>query len=293
MIGIDWSHTKGLAVADGEKTIVISSVDSLPKDGTIALGSNPPLTLIYELLRSGHEVVLVDDKQVKAEREKSGVGKSDQVDAEFIRLVALNGDYRQVNRDEQNIQLLHTYSRFLKNQKARVALTNMAKGHLRYFGSWTVPGDELIFELCTKQLKLAEDSCLQELKRLSPPIPSGLNNIKGLGPRIWGGIMSVANPRTFPHIHQYLKYCGLTASARIDHKYSRRARVVYYLFADQIIRQKDALKTIYDEAKQVAHIRHENGGCNCKYPKAHCHNIGTNRLATELAKMVYKSKNDW
>jgi len=252
------------------------------------------LQLLFELLRQGREVVLIDAKAVKAKREELGVEKTDETDATLIKALAEEGIGRLLSKDAKAVKLVHSYARYLKNQKARIALSNIWEGHKRYFGDWINSADKFAYEYSLEQIEAAEHSCLEDVERLSPNPPPQLHKLKGLGARLWGGIVACADPRLFQHQHQYLAYCGLTAGSRNSNKFSRKARVVYFLLAEQMLKQKNPeYRKIYDEAKQKSVEKHERGECKCKYPKSHNHKVGLNRVSTALAKLIYDTKEEW
>lgn len=294
MLGIDWSHTKGLAVANEEGVAIVKTAKSIPQDGRVAIEAGAPLQLLFELLRQGREVILIDAKAVKARRDEFNIEKTDETDANLIKSLGDEGLGRLLFKEAKAIKLVHCYARYLKNQKARIALSNIWEGHKRYFGDWLSSADKFAYEYSLEQIEAAEHSCLDELESLSPNPPTQLRRLKGLGARLWGGIVATADPRLFQHQHQYLAYCGLTAKSRNSQKFSRKARVVYFLLAEQMLKQKnEEYRKIYDEAKQESVERHERGECKCKYPKAHNHKVGMNRVSTALAKEVYNTKEEW
>ena len=290
MIGIDWSHTKGLAIADNKGVRIVESIKHVPKDGDIGIGQEAPTKLIYELMRIGHNVYLIDSKLVKERCEETNSPKMDEIDALMYKWLGEEGKGHLATLDKDRIKLAYTYNRFLKTQKKRVALINMSKGSTRYFGNLLSENDKAIDNLVIGQYKELEKSLLKDLQKLAPPIPTELN-IKGLGPRIWVGILVVADPRLFPHQKQYLRYCGLSGMARADYKFSRKARTTYYLFSKSILNTRnEEYRQIYDKAKNEALELHNNNHCGCKSTRAHCHNIGMNRLATILARKIYEGR---
>ena len=291
MIGIDWSHTKGLAIADNKGARIVESVRNIPKDGDIAIGQEAPAKLIYELMRTGHNVYLVDSKLVKERCEETNASKTDEVDALMYKWLGEEGKGHLASIDEKRIHLVHSYSRYLKTQKKRVSISNMAGQYAHFYGDLITDDERQTDENALKFYEDLEKELLKQIKLLIPPIPPELN-IRGMGPKIWAGIISIADPRLFSHQKQYLRYCGLSGMAHIDNKFNRKARTVYHLFSECILKTKnETLRPIYDEAKNRAiEVHNNNHHCNCKSPKAHCHRIGLNRLSTQLAKLVYSNR---
>lgn len=159
MLAIDWSHTKGLTIYDGKKCKVEtrkSLLKRLKADGVgeesksivqsrfllnspthpIILEQECPLSLIYDILRTGHQLFLINNMRVKGYRESQGWEKTDENDAKAIYELAESKPNILVEQslDEDRLKLLGLYRHYIKYQKARVALQNMKSSHLRAFG---------------------------------------------------------------------------------------------------------------------------------------------------------------
>ncbi|GAG82115.1 unnamed protein product, partial [marine sediment metagenome] len=115
--------------------------------------------------------------------------------------------------------------------------------------------------------------------------------------RLWLGILVTANPASFKCVSAYLRFCGLTSDVMATHKYNRHAKMLYHLLAEAILKAKDPqFRTIYDKCKADFVLRHPepetrtiNGKSVKFYTKGHSHNAALNRIATFLAKHIYKS----
>ena len=108
--------------------------------------------------------------------------------------------------------------------------------------------------------------------------------IKGLGQRLWLGILVTANPTSFKCLSAYLRYCGLTSEVMATHKYNRHAKMLYHMLAEEVMKQRDPqFRPIYDKCKEDAKAKYPD------YTKGHVHNAALNRTATFLAKYIYKS----
>ena len=117
---------------------------------------------------------------------------------------------------------------------------------------------------------------VQSIDYVQPPA------IKGLGGRIWAGIIVTANPVYFKCLSAYLGFCGLTENAIKSHKYNRHARMLYHMLADEVMKQKDpTFRPIYDKCKADIAERHPD------HTKLHIHNAAMNRTATMLAKAIF------
>ena len=259
-------------------------------------------SLIYDILRAGSQVQLISNRATQDYRVAHGIEKSDENDARIIWELANNGaKLRQVNLDDRDIQLHSLYNQYCRYQKARVAMQNMKKGYLRHFGDGesTIATKSIMifhpssdaFDTAIDTLKTKERSLLQKLIPLArgeskikfqsiveiqPPA------IKGLGDRIWAGLIVTANPVYFKCSSAYLRFCGLTEDAVKSHKYNRHARMLYHMLADEVMKQGDlTFRPIYDKCKADIAEKYPD------YSKMHIHNAALNRTATKIAKAIF------
>jgi len=157
------------------------------------------------------------------------------------------------------------------------------------------PYDEAINALKTREKEL-----LKQVESVAKPLPlleGGESStriqsetlfhppqIKGLGLRIWVGIVVTANPASFKCLSAYLRYCGLVDPKSIGYRYNRHAKMLYHMLAEEVVKQKDPkFRAIYDKCKANIAERHPD------YTKRHIHNAALNRTATFLAKEIYKT----
>ena len=154
MIAIDWSHTKGLTTYDGQKirTETLKELSHMTEDKvgeesrlqikpnlafqlpTVVLEQGCPLSLCYALLRVGTTVSLIDNKATEQYRKANGIERMDENDARIIYELAQNGaKLQELNLTSKMIQLYDIYHQYCRYQKARVALQNMKKAHLRHY----------------------------------------------------------------------------------------------------------------------------------------------------------------
>lgn len=181
------------------------------------------------------------------------------------------------------------YHMYLTYQKAQYKLENQIRAAKQYYGDYT----EQLFgmELALDQLAPKHDGLLKEIDLLAPKPPAELTKIKGFGARIWAGIICVADPRKFNSLNAYLKYCGFIDRHILQNKYSRDAKLVYWLLTDQIIRQRaEPYRLKYDEIKQEQGELHPEWLKKSGYKegKGRIDNIARNRIGTALAKEVYR-----
>ena len=121
-------------------------------------------------------------------------------------------------------------------------------------------------------------------KSKSVPSPP---SIKGLGNRIWAGIVVTANPNDFKCLSAYLRFCGLTEDVIKNHKYNRHAKMLYHMLAEKVLQQGDpTFRPIYDKCKVDIADR------NPSYTKGHIHNAALNRTSTMLAKHIFRHVKD-
>lgn len=336
VIAIDWSHTKDLTTYDGKKLRVESQktlLSRLSKDGkgeeskkqvkstnyphspSVVLEQGCPLNLVYNILLTGTQVYTIDNHTTEQYRKEHGVEKTDENDAKIIYELSLNGakdTLRLITLDSKLIQLKDLYHQYCRYQKARVAMQNMRRGHLRHYGglgesikvaqsntiSYPKP-DYLPYDIAIDTLQGKEKGLLKKLQETMKGIPSFESggeskalvqsiynlqppHIKGLGQRIWIGLMVTCNPSAFKCLSAYLRYCGLTSDVIKSHKYSRHAKMLYHMLAESILKAKDPVfRPIYDKCKEDIANTHPD------YTKLHIHNAALNRTATFLAKNIY------
>lgn len=304
----------------GESTSLIKSSGYFNPASLIILEQGCPLSLIYDILKIGYQVSTISNRASQDYRVEHGIEKSDETDAKIIYELAKNGaKLTPVSLDDAQIQLVDLYQRYKRYQKARVSLQNMKKAYIRQFWGGesraciksshkfnpspaieaegesrafvqsmvrlqpSASDGTLPYDIGIDTLKAAENGCLKKIVKLAPPVPQSLK-IRGLGPRIWAGIIITANPANFPTLSSYLRYCGLVNLDQLDHKWNRHARMLYHLLADEVMKLKDeTFRPTYDRCK--ADIA---GKCP-EYTKAHIHNAALNRTATFLAKEIWRS----
>jgi hypothetical protein len=127
---------------------------------------------------------------------------------------------------------------------------------------------------------IARGESRHDVKSTAPLQPLA---IKGLGDRIWAGLIITANPAYFKSLSAYLRFCGLTGDVIESHKYNRHARMLYHMLADEVMKQKDpTFRPIYDKCKADITEKHSD------YTKLHIHNAALNKTATMLAKAIFQ-----
>lgn len=320
LLAIDWSHIKKLTSFDGKKIRCEERVALLKRlrryggescDGivgesnidvkssrclqpTVILEQGCPLSLIYDILKTDTKVKLISNLVTQDYRVKHSVGKTDENDAKIIYHLSQNGAaLMPIDLNDSHIQMHSLYHQYCHYQKARVAMMNMRKAHLRQYGD----ADMLPYDTTVDTLKVKEDDLLKQLTHLvsrgesihivqskevfQPP------DIKGLGKRLWVGILITANPQNFKCLSAYLRYCGLVNLESLNYKYNRHAKMLYHLLAEEIVRFRDPnFRPFYDKVKVDMRIKYDGES------KYRINNAALNRTSTFLAKAIYHHFSD-
>jgi len=298
----------------GESTAPVESNNGLQPSPSVVLEQGCPMTLIYNLVKAGAVVSLIDNKATENYRKEHDIEKTDENDAKIIWNLSQNGAKLQpVTVDDKLLQLHDIYHQYCRFQKARVAMVNMKKALRRqYVGVGEskpllqstriihLTPDLSPYDIAIDTLHAREKTLIKKLGQTAKGLPlfeaGGESTllvqsrfviqppaIRGLGQRIWLGLMVTANPSNFKCLSAYLRYCGLTGDVIISHKYNRHARMLYHMLAESVMKQRDPnFRPIYDKCKADIAEKYPD------YKKIHIHNAALNRTATFLAKEIYR-----
>jgi len=251
MIAIDWAYTKELVLFDGERTFKVDQ-KGLAKhlNHEVVIESGAPLSLCWNIFRRTKLYYILPSK-TKEYRVSHTIEKSDEADAEVIwNLAQDKANLIEASINQRNIRLAMLYHIYLTYQKSRIVLENQLRAAKRYYGEYA--GQLFGMELALDQLEPKEDGLLREIDFIAPKVPPALDKLKGFGPRIWCGVVCVADPRHFSSVNAYLKYCGFIDREVLKNKFSHDAKLIYWLLTDQIIKQKtEPYRSKYDEVKQA------------------------------------------
>lgn len=281
----------------------------------LVLEQGCPLSLLFYFVKHGVEVKTISNRATEEFRKVNKLEKSDETDARIIYGLASNGEVLQpVGVNDRLIQMQDIYHQYCRYQKARVAMQNMKKAHERTYrdgGSESITivvsntplqlPDLSPYDIAISSLETREKTLLKKLGQIYKGIPlfekaGGESNenilssissqppaIKGLGTRIWLGILVTANPQSFKCLSAYLRFCGLTNNTFSEtHKYNRHARMLYHMLAGQVLKQRDPkFRPIYDKCKADLVGEHPD------YTKGHIHNAAMARVSTFLAKEIF------
>lgn len=338
MIAVDWSHTKDLTTFDGKKVRVesqkallsrLSKMDGKGEESGVSVKSNRrlnsplvileqgcPLNLIYNILLTGTQVYTIDNHATEQYRKEHDIDKTDENDAKIIFELSNNGykdKLQLVTLNDKQLMIKDLYHQYCRYQKARVAMQNMKKAHMRHYSGLgesmghiysmvkiNPKPDLLPYTIAIDTLKEREKGLLKKIEKLIKEVPLPMlggeskrplmstisvhsPNIKDLGNRLWIGIIATCNPAYFKNVSSYLRYCGLTEDVLKSNKYSRHAKMLYHMLAEAILKGKDPIfRPIYDKCKADIAEKHP------EYTKLHIHNAALNRTATFLAKHIYQ-----
>lgn len=304
----------------GEESRLPINSELLSHSPSLVLESGCPMSIIYQLILAGASVSTIDNHATENYRKSHGIEKTDENDAMIIYKLANNGIKPfPVSLDNKLLQLHDLYGQYCRYQKARIAMTLMRKAHERQYRGlgesklrlvqstyqiYPKPLDLMPYDIAIDTLEGREKSLMKRIEETARGLPlfeagdestsklistKGFQSpprIKGLGQRLWIGIMIKANPTNFKCVSAYLRYCGLTDSVK-EHKYSRHARMLYHLLAEEVMKQRDIkFRPIFDKCKQDIAEKHPD------YTKGHINNAALNRTATFLAKEIFNHVRD-
>lgn len=317
IVAVDWSHIKQLTTYDGEKVRVESAntlINRIQTSGeeskkkfksrqtvnssdfevagefgnhiqspACVIEKGCPKSLIYKLASKNINVYLIDSFTTSFHRKVNNIEKTDENDAKIIWLESNNGaKLEQITLDAKELKTYSLYYQYRRYQKARVAMMQMMTAHQRGYGDADLSPYQIAIDTLHKREKdvLKELSKIYGVKRGSK---FNLPNIKGIGRRLWIGLMVTANPKDFKSLCSYLRFCGLTGDVIQTHKYNRHARMLYHLFAEKIVQKNDPnFRPLYDKLKTDMAIKYSGK------PKYRINNAALNRTATFLAKEIFR-----
>lgn len=306
MLAIDWAHAKDWAIYDGKEARLVpwqwnengkkTTIADIAKwEGCAVIEHGAPLMYLYRLVRIV-PTYTVSPNDVATEREYQGLEKSDLNDVKviyelgekaglnsFSTIESFDGvsgqpRLKRLELEDHVIKLAYLYHQYLYALKGLNATQNLKKAMRRHFGD---DGNATLFMLSLQEQQ-CENRCKglkREISAVAPKPPQRIIAIKGMSKWLWAGIVICADPRLFPTKAAYKKWCGLVDRKSINHKFNRSASRIYWLCADQFIRQRSPQwRGIYDIAKEELSNR---GGYT------HPHSGAKNRLMTAFALFVF------
>ena len=304
-IAVDWSLKKKFATYDGTKSKKhdnrASFLSWLRKlghntDTTVILEQGCPYSLVLDIQSEGNPVSLISNKATKLYRVEHGIPKTDEGDATIIWNLANSRpqDLKPALKDYRRLRLRFLYRKFSRYQKARITAQHIERSQLRYFPEEQLAsGDpstdcatryhsatEALLEAEKAAMKEATDQLSRAQSKSIPPRP----RIRGLGNRIWIGILATANPVDFKCRSSYVRFCGLTQDAKESKNYSRQAKKLYHQLAIAVaVRHKNEdYVPIYDRWKLDIKAKHPD------YDDNRVEKAALIRIATLLANDIFK-----
>jgi len=279
---VDFGVRKPHAILYGESEQAVMSADLAGlglKDCTVFLEEGCPRAELIRLV-SNNRVLLVDGARVKARRDELGVPKSDVNDVRLVRELARSspGVFREVTvREKAELANRMAYDYYCKLTTLIASLKNRQVAFLKEFGRELPELAAILRALETEKKKATK--CFDVYRQAA----KGLG-IRGVGPRLLGGILLIARPARFHSMSAYLAYCGLKEVSIRSGKYSRSIRTLYHQLSTSVIMQGDAeFYRLYAQIKVDLRSRFPEDRPSRLEGRAR------NRLSTFLAKRIYLS----
>lgn len=281
-IYVDFGVTKPHAVLT-ERSRRPSLVDDLGslglRDARVYLEEGRPRMKLAKIAED-NRLFVIDGRIVKEFRKANAVVKSDADDAAIIRELARQTPdaFRELDPREKREIVGHTAYGYYCHLTGLIAtLKNRQKAFEREFGS-SLPQIDAALRTLEREKKVA----MQFFSKYSTQVKR--LDIRGMGPRILGGILLKASPARFPSLSAYLGYCGLKGHAISGGRYSRHVRALYHQLATSTIMHKDPeFYGLYQKVKGNLRERFPD------YSGTRIEGMTKNRLATFLAKRVFSS----
>lgn len=286
----DWGRTKEWKYVDVE----------WPED-ELYMERGCPKYALYQLLDDGYRIFQVDGKITKKLRYELGQEKTDEGDAELVKLAFESYPEKFIEftlPEQTDFRYAFIMSRYEQTTEELAAFKNRRLAFIKEFGP---------LESFDSIIKILEKDKKEMLKQVAPLIAgeyAKVKHIRGLGPALLARLLAVAHPRNFKSKSAYLLYCGYTKMSRDTNKYHRKAKSILYLIALQTLMHKDEhYRQIYDDAKEASSKntcatcwltignhkckkRKEEDQPTCKIRN---HTVALNRVSTKLAKYLYKN----
>lgn len=322
-LGVDWAHNKDFVIYDGDSIFCFSrakfvkylkylvggseSNDSINSMQHIQLPPKPnkskklivvyieqgcPMYLVSEMMLVGVIVVFVRPMDVFNYRETNNIEKTDENDAKIIYQIGKKSKQEKVPViNEKLLEIHRNYHKYCLYVKARTNIMRIKCGHIRSYGI----SDCQAYDDCIKTLRLQSRKLMSKLEREIRFIKQE-PNIRGLGRRLWVGIIVSANPTYFKSVSSYLRYCGLVNHKTLEnmsngggayYKFSRHANMLYRLISENVVKwDKGYYRGLYDKLKND--MTNKYGGER----KFRINNATLNRLSTFIAKDIYNYCNN-
>lgn len=281
---IDWGREKEWVVIEGNSlpfSLPFKKVlEQIEKNNKIYLESGCPKQFLRDILEKEAKIFIVDAKKVKKLRDSENVPKSDFADCIAIKkFVDYDNEYREFTwQDFEFERYKSIYYLYERTTKHIVALKNSVQSYKKEYGKT----NQTILGAIKTNEKLKKDLLKQLVKAFGFEI-NIFSDIKGVGERYVIGILLEAHPKKFRTLSRFLIYCGLKSQETTNGKFNRQAKMLFHQIAVSIVMQKDEkYYPFYQKIKEELKENHKN------WTKGHVDNAAKNRIATFIAKEIYR-----
>ncbi len=251
-----------------EKGKQIKELD-LKKEDIVLVEIGCPKGKLYQYAEKC-KVLLIDGKETDKARKGKKTHKEDA-----LTILRLHNEkpklFKKLNvKDKEELERIKQFKIYMWVTKTLAGIKNIQKAHQREYG------EELkVINKQIKELEKNKKALLKPLEKWIKPQLEQVDDIKGLGPRYLIEILLFANPKKFPCLSAYLKYCGFKGVCKETHKFNRNVKSAYYMVVDGIIKHREmdkgetdcCLKTSVDinspnQKEETGAILKTNGGIN-------------------------------
>lgn len=288
---IDWGWKKNHTVYTENEIKKLDTKELLQLPiSVVYMERGVPYGLIHQLRLKNCRVFLIDGKYVKERR--MGVKKTDALDVTLIKL--LESEHPELfvevaEKDDKEIKLKALSSQYRRYTKALARLKQQKQSYEKEFGV----GDDSF----DSSIEMFESKKKETLKAMTPLITEELGilkpHVKGLGSTILAELLAEANPRKFPSLSSYLKYCGYKASVyyknpekgfiaeNFKKHYNIKAHTLAWMITKQCILTKGDFYSLYKKFKND--IKNHEPNLNIGV----IHRKSLNRVSTYILKIIY------
>ena len=296
---VDWGKEHTVLIGDSKSVKAMNNDDllNLPISNIyLETGSRRMYWLLHQLFQKRHRIFVIDGKLVKKVRDKMNRKKTDILDVSIIRAYALKKPelFKQITKKEDSeLRLQYLMDKYNSLMKDCAKFKNIKYAFEKKYGKSEVH-DNLIKTLESEKQKV--------LKQVEPLIKNELElveGIKGVGLRLLAGLLSVADPRRFSSLRDYLNYCGYRdrfyyknpkkgyVKGNFRRHYNGQAHTVTWQIVEGLIMHKDLnYYPFYLKVKRDLTSKHPT------YRKCEINSMAINRIATFLLKDIYDRVNN-
>ncbi len=179
------------------------------------------------------KVLLIDGKETDKARKGKKTHKEDAIT--ILRLYDEKPKlFKKLTvKDKEELERIKQFKIYMRVTKTLAGIKNIQKAQQREYGEEVKDIKGQI-----KDLEKRKKDLLKPLEKWIKPYLEKVDDIKGLGPRYLIEILLFANPKKFPCLSAYLKYCGFKGVCKETHKFNRNVKSAYYMTVDGIIKHR-------------------------------------------------------